>query len=770
MAQRLEDCLRTATQAVREHDMDPQERQRIIDGLERVLDDTEISPEQKRARLVAMGREYRKQAYIARVSKVIDEDTRANLLQDISERPPEEQGEIFRSWVEQDASYGPLRDGASLSMLVHQEETQALGKITPILKDLGDRRVPWIQDTPFARTFMQELHGIDTGNPTAKQHVETLRETVGPYLDRLRQAGFWVNRMDDYAWQNHSASKIIADKDNWIEFFARNLDPEEHPDPRATAEHVYNTLVTRDLQDPQGATLSMGRKVKFKDADAAFQYQMTYGQDSVQHALIDHVRTLARQTILVENFGPTPQRNIEHVTSQLSKRARQNASNARSRGDKRKTKKYEKQERQIHRAESIAASITGELATPANLDLANWMGAARQYTNAQVLGQVSLLMTTQDSAISVYGSRFHTGGFASSTNETLQALTEVMTREDVQAWAEENGVWMHAAVQAAVNRWATPFDRSEHMRGLAGQAATTTQRVTGNFYLESALRSATLLVQSRAMMRHAQYGWDQLDARYRKVLEANGLNRQRWEEFRARARPKDDLGAVDTQALPRELRERVLAFLYRENNLAVVYPNHYDRVALTFGARPGTGAGEGAAMATHLWSWSIAMMRGPLRRELAMGGSGFAGFAGGMVAAGLLSTQLYAMARGEPTYEWDSPDLWIRGVARSGALTPVGELALNSLQYGGLDVGPIPQMGTQTLQSIGHGAMAAIDGDSSRFARSMLQNVGEDWIVPNWWWLNYGVTSRVMDAAMWEIDPQYMQDRERRWIQEGRNL
>src|SRR5690625_6491269 len=72
-------------------------------------------------------------------------------------------------------------------------------------------------------------------------------------------------------------------------------------------------------------------------------------------------------------------------------------------------------------------------------------------------------------------------------------------------------------------------------------------------------------------------------------------------------------------ALPQDLRERTLAYLYREVDLAVVYPDHYTRASLLFGGEAGTIPGELAATATQFWSWPLQLLRGPLRREWSMG-------------------------------------------------------------------------------------------------------------------------------------------------------
>src|SRR5690625_8016456 len=108
-----------------------------------------------------------------------------------------------------------------------------------------------------------------------------------------------------------------------------------------------------------------------------------------------------------------------------------------------------------------------------------------------------------------------------------------MGRGAGRRYAEELGVWTHALHAAAVDRFATPFARSEHARGIAGQAATATQRLSLSHYLERSIRSATMLTMGRAMGRMAQRPWAALRPKSRRRLEADGVSVGGWRGMRA---------------------------------------------------------------------------------------------------------------------------------------------------------------------------------------------------------------------------------------------
>lgn len=88
-----------------------------------------------------------------------------------------------------------------------------------------------------------------------------------------------------------------------------------------------------------------------------------------------------------------------------------------------------------------------------------------------------------------------------------------------------------------------------------------------------------------------------------------------------------------------------------------------------------------------------------------------------------------------------------------------GETALSS---------PVTDTSLGLISTLGSAATDFfVEDDSDRAARKLAQ-LGKDLLIPNLWQLEYSVTSRAMDYLMWELDPAYMTDRERRWVREGR--
>ena len=769
MARRIEECItQIAGRIGRDERLTEGTRNALEGAIRDIVDyNQHLSPEQIKAKALNTANEFRQDLHQARVVKAKEAEAAVRIAEEINKRPLGERGSYLRNWIENASDYISTTT-YSVSKKIRAHESKVMGELGDVWRFITDKRVPWARDSSYGDSFFREMVGIDTGNAQAKALVQKYRKIVEPYIKAARESGVYMGYIDDWGPQTHSVSAIIKNKAVWQQFLRDNLDTRYHPDPDATAERLFRTLSTRHLDEPDMSTLSMSRKIHFRSPEAQVDYFYRFGDQNFSSALYHSTRALVRKSMLAQEVGPT----INVVRNQAQQIARENltaAADARAAGNKKQAQALESDARAAQRTEWVLDMAAGAFANPVNMTAANWMGATRQWMITQFLGFVATLIATQDSLISVFANRFHTGGFGRSLTEQIGNFASVIGNKEARAWAEEMGIWTHFLHAAATDRFATPFAASERMKGISGQAATSVQRLSGTYALERALRSATMMTISRSLGKNLQRGWRDIHPKYRKVLEANGFTQRSWDEFRAKAQLDETLGTVRMDNLNHREKDHLMSFLYREADLAVVYPDHYDRALLTLGGQAGTAPGELAATATQFWSWPIAFLRGPLRREIAMGGTGTVGFAAGMMAAGAFSTQAYAILKNEPTFEWDSPTLWARSAMRSGLLTPVGEVAMQSYLYDRVDIGPVGRQFDNVTSVIGRTGMDIISGQAENAARP-LANAARDLSVPNLWWTEVSLTSRAMDHILWELDPQYMRDRERRWKREGRDF
>ncbi len=764
----IEDCLNKVVRDVEmDESIDPSMRKTFVDAARSIIDEGQLTPEQKRAKITNTAATQQADIFHSKVAMKLMRDKEAELGRWLASQPDGTQGQALRNFVESSSDYTG-HGVPSVNKVARMEENRTIAKLNDVWRAITDKRVPWARDSSLAMPVYRELAGADSGSPQAKKLAQQFREVTEPLIERANKAGVFMGRLEDFAPQSHSVANINKNLDEWRNFMRNNLDETMHPDVESTIDHLYRTLTTRHLEDPDMSTLSMSRKIHFKTPEAQAEYFNMYGDMMVSQALHHNVRTLARKVAIAEQIGPFTG-PIKEQAAIIKKSATHRANEARARGDKKTAKKLESDAAAAGRVEWLVDSAAGAFQRPENVSLSQWAGGTRQWMVTQFLGQIAGLLVTQDSWISVFGTRFHTGGFGRALSSQIRNIRAVVGDANARQWAEEMGVWTHFLHTAATDRFTSPFAASEMMKGVAGQAATATQRISGTYAIERALRSATMMTISRSMARNLNHSWADIHPRYRKVLEANGFNQRYWNELRSRGKVRENLGTIELDNLPPDLQRRVMSFLQREADLAVVYPDHYDRALLTLGGQAGTFPGELAATATQFWSWPIAFLRGPLRRELAMGGAGTVGFAAGMMAAGAFSTQAYAIFKNEPTFEWDSTTLWQRAAMRSGLLTPVGEMIMANHLYDRMDIGPVGRQFDNVISTVGRGSMDVLYGEAESAARPALQMV-RDLAIPNVWWTEYSMTTRAMDHAMWELDPQYMRDRDRRWRREDRRV
>jgi len=780
---RIDKCFTEVEQTLRKAGMEPEVLDEVRGTFQKIRRNTHLSSDEQIKRMHAASQEWRKRVFEERITKVKAEEKLQEMnewlgrIDDVNERAI-----AFRNFLEQDASYKPTARQSVSKKIEGLTSLYLHGQLKPVWDALATQGLS-IRETPLALDVHRQMRGIDTGNRQAVELTKEIRKVTEDFLTRLENSGVYVGRIKDWAPQSHSPSRIESNLDDWYRFMRENLDTEFHPDPEASAEAIRSSLITRDLVNDTRKSISQSRKVNFKTPEAEFEYFNRFGEGSFVEILSNNIRNLIRDTVISEDIGPRPRQILEGITQDLQKQVRRQPSEKKPFWRRSKSKEAAAA---LERTQRVGQSITGELYNPVNQNIANWSSAGRNWMVTQFLGLVPLAMASQDSMISLLSARFHTGGFGSGITQQMKALVDVVGNKHAKAYAENLGVWTHAMQMATMQRYYnqmgggtegltvrtggrkfSQFETSEKVKNFSQMAATNLTRLSGAQMIERALRSATTLMQSRALAKWADVNYNDLPGAYKRVLGNSGIDQKKWGRLQRNLKTDPMTKAVDFDVLPRDLKEELAVFLRREADLAVVYPSHYSRSSLIFGARAGTPAGEVSAAFTQFWSWPLEMFRGPLMREAAMGKGGLAMFSGAMFAGGLFTQQLYALAKGEPMHNWDDPHFLVRGLGRSGILSPIGDAALQAALWKHVDVpaGPSMTVPARFLQMMGEQVRREAEAHTQRNLGPVVRSLREV-TVPNLWWMEYGLTHRAMDSMMWQVDPQYMINRERRFARE----
>lgn len=207
--------------------------------------------------------------------------------------------------------------------------------------------------------LIDEIHGGDTGNPTAKAGAKAWRKQMDEARNRYNAAGGHVGDLGEQYFPNHhdkekvgnagfakwyKATEPELDKGKYLNNDGSNLSPK---DLKEFFSHVFNTIITdgdsKSFRGPhQGEMVgpellqqrtsghglfadrnSQHRQVFFKDGASFIRYQKQFGRQSFLSTALAHVNRFARDTSVLESQGPNAEQqfaalnNREAMAAQL---------------------------------------------------------------------------------------------------------------------------------------------------------------------------------------------------------------------------------------------------------------------------------------------------------------------------------------------------------------------------------------------------------------------------------------------------------------------
>jgi len=822
VSEKVTKCLLNALDVINQSSaLDPASKRFIVDDLEQLINNQSRSDRTVLAKTAYLMRAAKQRTFIQIAAKAGDEVANKGLAANGGNGWSFTQ--MFRNLIGNRGNVN-FQSVASQAAFHFRDMGNKLNPVWDVISDY--RLTQGIKDSEWAQAFVIRAEGGEVADPALRAAVDLYHAELTPWLKRLRNAGVWVEGLNNYFPHSWKMSRIDSDPEFFNTEFAGVLDPAYHPDPQATTDAVKMTLQRAEYESASGQTITMARKLHFKSPEDAARMFALFGNGSVSENVLRSMENIIFKTLMAERFGPNALDNIKLQQGRLGTKLANQKNMARSvlvRGsataaeraallktvveaegggrvsfatgtaeeraikwgkatDEKLAKQVEKITKESDRLikDSVGYaefSLGGGNAQPVNMDVANYFSTARNFLSGTFLGKV-ILAQNQDLINSIVQSRFHTGGYGSAFSGQLRALKEVVTDADLIELATNYGLFQHVYMANARGRMASTNDlnipqargrdssgltRSEKAAGRAARYATFMQRFTVQQQAEQGMRAAHGMLVSRAMMKMQRKSWDQLPARYRKVvLENNGIGKREWAGFQAQGKAFKGTEAIDLNSLPTLLRERFGTAIVREAELAVTFPTTYDRYLINFGQK-GTYSGEVAQTLGQFMSWGTSFTQNSVAREIQAGGSGAIGAAGAMVGSGVLTTQLYAMVGLEPTYELDSPELWMRAMGRSGLLTPIGEVALRTLGSGrsqGPLASPVVDVGVDLARSFTKAGMDAMDGEYGKAAASLGRSVYRN-LAPNYAF-TVGLTNKAMDYAMEPFDPGYAKRRDKR--------
>jgi len=667
------------------------------------------------------------------------------------------------------------REVGSWANHVESLASELKGRLDPVLKYISDTRMGLNREGDMAMDFRAAAVGADYKNPESKAMAELFHKTTSDMMKRLKKAGVPVAEMENWFPRDPDLGRIQADLDGFKRWMAGALDPDNHPDPQASVEAYLNTqyrVVAGTLSSPN---FTFGRQMEFRSPEMELEFFLRWGKSNTVSQVAKVINRMAVAVASAEQFGPMGTRMLGKRVDEIRAAAvRQYGADSRE------------ARRALRDAERARDLVTMELDftdRPESQTWSNWVAASRLFASAVALGKTAISQIGEDSMNALIQGRFIAGGFGRSFGTALNAMFDVATNnKGVRDMMVEQGVWLNAISANGASRMPISFDAanvvgvlapattaSERARHLAQQAAIFTQRATLSQRIEVFQRSSVHLRNHRAMARWVKnYSWDELPSRVRThIFENNGLGRA---DFQALSKlDVEEHGVLALSQLQDNfaLNKKYMSALHRESQIQIVKPDVDARWVLSMGIDPGTLGGRAMQLMTQFLPWPTAVFRNSLGRDVLGGGVGIVGWAAGRVIAAMMTIQIYQFVAGRPVFEMDSPTLWRNSIARSGILSPVGEMLLDAADPATSPTLPgiVPSTVSGLFRTGGQFTKSTFDGDTDKAAAQVLRGVKP--VTPNWWWSEW-FTNAIMDNVIEELDPGYASRMERMYERQGR--
>jgi hypothetical protein len=512
---------------------------------------------------------------------------------------------------------------------------------------------------------------------------------------KANQAGSWIGKLEGrFQKRTHDALKIKKaggddipanspkHKQAWLEFISQKLDFEgTFPGlPRSKANEYLSDMYEQfangyhiDFKDSRvdspsfspisniGKKLSHDRVLKFKDFEGEWAYYKRFSNDgSLGENIMQELSGLARDTALMQKFGPNAQNNIKVIKDRTVQKLTKEG-----KGDK-ATEFDQAFKRQVGDASnhgSLWASLTGSMNRPDSDQAKKWATIMSNVRSVQGVGDLAAAMLTQMSDIVLGASNYrYTGdrsfgsfleGFTTQAKGIITRLGKGI-KEDERTIASELSIFLDA-----ISSTPTRFMADPNEVGRTTKFIDSLYKYTGLQHWQDRSRLAGVMGASHRLFKNMSKSFDELPAGMKDFFSQHSITQKEWDLFRSGSLSVDSSGrefltlkAIQEADLSsfkkldgvsekikkaingkdpekvKAIEERVLNSVKDETlkkftNMFSDYayttamePSHSDRAFMMGGSKAGTFAGEVKRSFWQYKSFTVAVTRKVIGREL----------------------------------------------------------------------------------------------------------------------------------------------------------
>jgi hypothetical protein len=197
--------------------------------------------------------------------------------------------------------------------------------------------------------IMREMIGEPTGIKNAKDIAKVLKASQNSWRLRLNDLGANIGELDDWITRTtHNTEKMaVANKDSrliddnrlaWVEYTQTKLnlkrtfsDVNDPVEISKILSSIYDSLMTGDHMKYGGTNsvygtknvtnrLNASRVLHFKDLQARQEYNIKFGEPSLQTSVFNVLTSSAKNIVMMERLGTNPQDTFNKILSLLRKK------------------------------------------------------------------------------------------------------------------------------------------------------------------------------------------------------------------------------------------------------------------------------------------------------------------------------------------------------------------------------------------------------------------------------------------------------------------
>jgi hypothetical protein len=708
----------------------------------------------------------------------------------------------------------------SIETLATSIRSDALRLLQDAFDALDPRMLGLFENNDGVIAFVRALYGQTEGiDPKIVKAAHGWHEVANGMKDTFNSLGGKIGSLEDWAMpQTHSQLRIAqVGEQKWMDDVRPLIDRSKYVNEDGTyysAQQIegflresWNTLATNGLNtmEPGRVGNSMmanrhaaHRELHFKGPDEWLKYHEDYSGQPMLKTMVDHVASMARDTAMVEEFGPNPDRMFEYLRDQGTKEA--------VTADPKNIGRYQAQAVKL---DNLWKFMSGQQQPVAREWLARLGDGIRNFLVSTRLGG-AVISSIADEGTMAITAKVNNMSYMQVFGNELRAMNLGDAEELRQA--RRAGLAMETML-GDLNRW-----------GQDNLGSTVTSKLA-HFTMRASGLNAITDVRRRAFgvtmmdsIGHLTRGVDslaKLDADDNRILLSKGVTDTDWQVWRAAepeqwggnnsvltpdaiyAIPDDKLARLipdlatagengegmrqAVQRIRRDAALRLIGAVGEEVDMAVITPKGIEREMLGGGLQRGTWKGELARSVFLFKTTPISVVYRHWKRGLAMDtNAGKVGYIAALMASttllGAFTMQVKELIAGrDPRNLNPAADNgvknWVAAFLQGGSFGIYGDFLFSNVTRHdtsplGAALGPVAGMFEQLLGLTQGNIVQAMQGKDTKWEAEAVRFGKSNIPLANLWYTKSALDHLIFNDLQEYVSPGYLGKMKRRMQQD----